>query len=207
MSAIPLHHVWQYTDVDRAFWHEHLEGWVPQRIIDAHTHVTDPALRVEPMTDEMRRQYWVNEVSEPIGAEDVARCTAIVFPGRQATQIAFGPPSLAFDIERANENLRRECLARGWHALSVCPPQWTAERVAEELRKPGVLGLKPYYALIGRDSTTRDAHLEASIFDFLPHHQLELLNHRRAWVTLHVPKADRLGPPATIAQIRQIRRQ
>ena len=71
----------------------------------------------------------------------------------------------------------------------------------------GVLGVKVYYALIGHDPTTRDKHLEAGIFDFLPHHQLELLDRRGAWVTLHVPKADRLAHPANIAEIRQIRRQ
>ncbi|NLW51671.1 MAG: amidohydrolase family protein [Candidatus Brocadiaceae bacterium] len=207
MAGIPLHHVWQYTDVDRAFWHEHLEGWVPERIIDAHTHVADPALRVEPVTDEMRRQYWVSEVNEPMCAEDAARCTGIVFPGRQVTQVAVGSPSLAFDIERANEALRRECLARGWHALTVCPPQWTAERVAEELKKPGVLGLKPYYTLIARDPTTRDAHLEASIFDFLPRHVLEAAEEAGAWITLHVPRAERLPHPDNLREIREIRRR
>lgn len=45
MEPIPLHYVWQYTDVDRAFWQEHLEGWLPSRIFDAHTHVIDPLLR------------------------------------------------------------------------------------------------------------------------------------------------------------------
>ena len=31
MTAEPLYHVWQYTDVDRRFWQEHLEDWVPRR--------------------------------------------------------------------------------------------------------------------------------------------------------------------------------
>ena len=36
---------------------------------------------------------------------------------------------------------------------------------------------------------------------------MELLNERRAWVTLHVPKADRLGHPDNIREIREIRRR
>ena len=60
---------------------------------------------------------------------------------------------------------------------------------------------------ISDDPTTRDKHLEASIFDFLPHHQLELLNQRHAWVTLHVPRAERLGHPANIAEIQELRRK
>ena len=92
-------------------------------------------------------------------------------------------------------------------SLAVTRPQWSAERLAQELDRPRVLGVKPYYSLIGHDPTSRDKYLEVSIFDFLPHHQLEVLNERRAWVTLHVPKADRLGHPRNIAEIREIRRR
>ena len=63
MNPVHLHHVWEYNDVDRAFWAEHLAGWLPRRIIDAHTHLADAALRVTPMTEQKRRQHWVNEVS------------------------------------------------------------------------------------------------------------------------------------------------
>ena len=85
-------------------------------------------------------------------------------------------------------------------------PQWSAERIARELDMPNTLGVKVYYAMISHDPLTRDRHLEASIFDFLPHHQLELLNRRRAWVTLHVPRAGRLGHPENLAEVRRIRR-
>ena len=30
MQPVPLYYVWDYTDVDRAFWAEHLEGWLPR---------------------------------------------------------------------------------------------------------------------------------------------------------------------------------
>ena len=33
-EPIHLHHVYDYTDVDRAFWTEHIEGWLPQRVAD-----------------------------------------------------------------------------------------------------------------------------------------------------------------------------
>ena len=207
MKPVPLHHVWDYRDVDRAFWQEHLEGWLPERITDAHMHVARPEHRLRPMTEEMRRQFWVNEVSEPIDAADAKRCMDTVFPGRKVHAIAMGAPSLAFDLETGNEYLHRESVARGWHALSVAPPTWSQERLAAELDKPGVIGIKPYYSLIGDDSRTRDRHLEAGIFDFLPHHALEVLNERRAWVTLHVPKAARLPHPQNIREIQEIRRR
>ena len=208
MKPIPLHHVWEYTDVDRRFWQEHLESWVPRRIFDAHTHVNEPEFRVEGMTEEKRRQYWVNEVAEPIGAADAQRCMELVFPGRDVSCLAFGHPSLEYDLKRSNAALQAACVRRGWYRLAVVGPDWTAEQVADELNLPNTLGVKVYYGLIpGQDPATRDKYLEASIFDFLPHHQLELLNDRGAWVTLHVPKADRLGHPANVAEIKEIRRR
>jgi uncharacterized protein len=207
MTNIPLHHVWHYTDVDRAFWWEHLEPWLPQRVFDAHTHVNEPRFQRELPTEAMRRQYWVNEVAEPIGAADAARCMATVLPGRDIGCLCFGTPMLDYDIEASNASLQAECVRRNWHRLAVVRPQWSAERVAQELDLPRVLGVKVYYALISDDPTTRDKHLEASIFDFLPHHQLELLNERRGWVTLHVPRAGRLGHPANVAEIKEIRRK
>ena len=208
MKPVPLYYVWQYTDVDRRFWEEHLEGWVPSRVFDAHTHVNEPELRVEEMTDEKRRQYWVNEVAEPIGADDAARCYRLVFPGREFSCLAFGHPSLDYDVRQGNARLQAACLERGWYRLAVVGPDWSADEVAAELELEKTLGVKVYYGLIpGQDPLTRDKYLEASIFDFLPHHQLELLDQRGAWVTLHVPKADRLGHPENIAEVMEIRRR
>jgi len=207
VNPVPLNHIWQYTDADRAFWDERLEGWLPRRIIDAHVHVDDPACLRETVTEEKRRQYWAAEVNEPMPADVAERCDAAVYPGREVSHVAMGMPDLAFDIETNNEYVRAECAKRGWHALAVLRPGWTAERVADELDKPGVIGLKPYYALIGHDPATRDKYIEASIFEFLPHHALEILNDRRAWVTLHVPKAGRLPHPDNIREVREIRRR
>ncbi|MBN1853516.1 MAG: amidohydrolase family protein [Pirellulales bacterium] len=208
MLPIPLHHVWQYTDVDRAFWDRHLDGWIPQRIFDIHTHINEPEYRLEPITDQKRRQYWVNEVSEPIGAADTERCQKIVYPNRQVSCLAFGHPSLDYDIDRSNARLGNECIRRAWYHLVVSKPDWSAERLTAELDMPKTLGVKPYYALIpGQDPNTRDKFLEASIFEFLPDHQLAVLNRRHACVMLHVPKAGRLAHPQNIAEIKQIRRE
>ena len=204
---IPLHFLWHYTDVDRAFWAEHLEGWLPRRILDAHTHVTDPRQRFAPMTEAMRRQYWVNEVFEPIDAPTAERCHQTVFPNREFSCVAFGVPDLDFDLDGGNAYLQAECPKRGWHSLAVVQPQWTQSKVAALLDAPGVIGVKPYYALVSQNRETRDAHLEASIFDFLPHPILEVVNDRRAWVTLHVPKAGRLGHPDNLREVREIRRR
>jgi uncharacterized protein len=207
MNAVPLHYVWRYDDRDRAFWRMHLEDWLPEKIFDAHLHIQEPEYRLRTMIPEKKRQYWVNELVESLGAEEAGRCFQTVFPQRDFGCLCFGFPDLDFDLEASNRRLQTECVRRGWHRLAVIRPDWSAERLAAELALPNVIGVKVYYALIGEDLLTRDKYLEASIFDFLPPHQLEVLDRCRAWVTLHVPKADRLGHPQNIAEIRQIRRE
>ena len=139
VNGFPLYHVWDYTPLDRAFWDEHLEGWVPRRLVDAHMHLSNPDCRLRPMTEERRRQFWVAEVTGPIRADEADRCQRLVYPGRELTCIALGSPYLDFDIEANNEYLRTECLRYGWHALPVIRPQWTAGVVSErpQSRVPG----------------------------------------------------------------------
>ena len=205
MAEIQLHHVHTFNDVDRAFWAEHLEEWVPHRILDSHVHIVHPRYQIETVTEQMRRSYWVNELVEMQDAQSASQCCDTVFPGREFSCVAFGFPSLGCEIEGANQYISEEAAARGWHALAVVRPTWVAEQVAWWLDQPAVIGVKPYHALIAYDPITRDRFSEASIFDFLPHHQLEVLDERGAWVTLHVPKADRLGHPENIREIQEIR--
>ena len=94
MSTTNLHHVWNYTERDRRFWDEHLDDWLPEKIIDAHMHVTRPGARHEPLTEEKRRQYWVNEVNEPMGAETAERCVSTIYPDRDVSCVVKGSPSL-----------------------------------------------------------------------------------------------------------------
>ena len=207
MKEIPLHHVFTYNDIDRVFWAEHLEDWVPRRIVDAHVHIVDPSYEIETITEEKRKDYWVNELSEMQSAETAERCYGIVYPGREVSCVGFANPSLGWEIEGSNEYVWTELPKRGWHSLAIVRPTWVAEQIAWLLDHPGVLGVKPYYALIGFDNNTRDRYVESSIFEFLPHHQLEVLDERKAWVTLHVPKRDRLGHPQNIREIQEIRKR
>lgn len=202
-----LYYVWSYNDVDRRFWIEYLADWLPADVFDAHVHIGSGDFRTVEMTDEMRKQYWVNELTEPITADETDRCDRLVYPDRRVRHLAFGWPSLEFDTEAQNDYVEAECNRRGWPWLTLLVPQWSPERLAAELDRPGCVGAKPYYAMLGHDPTSRDRYIEAGIFEFLPREHLEVLNARGAWVTLHVPKADRLGHPDNIAEIRELRRR
>ncbi|MCF6286354.1 MAG: amidohydrolase [Candidatus Hydrogenedentes bacterium] len=207
MTETPIHHVYTYTDVDRAFWAEHLEDWVPRKIIDGHVHSAEPRFKIETITEEMKQDYWVNELSHGEDAPSLEESYGTVYPNREVSCVAFTVPNLSWEIEGANEFLMEDAAKRGWHTLAVVRPTWRAEQIAWWLDHPGCIGVKPYYALMGYDATTRDRYIEASIFDFLPHHQLEVLNDRGGWVTLHVPKAGRLAHPDNIREVQEIRKR
>jgi uncharacterized protein len=206
MTDIPLHHIFTYTGVDRRFWEQHFESWLPQRIFDAHIHIADPAFRIETVSEEMRRSCWVMEVDEMMTVETARHCFRTVFPGREISCLAFGYPMPGWDIESNNAYLWERMPALGHKCLAVVRPTWRGEQIEWLLSQPGVIGLKPYFAMIGYDRLSRDRHLECSIFDMLPRWQLEAADRLRAWVTLHVPKAARLGHPDNIREVRQIRR-
>jgi hypothetical protein len=207
MNEVHLHHVFTYDDRDREFWARHLEDWVPRRIIDAHVHFVDPALQIETVSEELRRSHWSIEVSEMQSAETLERCLGILYPGREVSCVGFGYPSLGWDIEGSNAHASAEATKRGWRALALVRPTWVAEQLDSILDLPGIIGVKPYYMLLGYDRTGRDKYIESSIFDFLPRHQLEVLDARGSWVTLHVPRQGRLGHPDNLREIREIRRR
>ena len=69
---------YEYREVDHRFWMENLEDWVPGSILDAHVHIVDPRLQIETITEEMKRDYWVNRIL--IGLS-LFVCTCILLKG------------------------------------------------------------------------------------------------------------------------------
>ncbi len=156
MLPVPLHHVWEYTDVDRAFWQRHLEDWVPGRIFDAHTHVNEPRFRlVEPHGGDAAAVLGQRSSANRSARPSAQRCYETVFP-------AASSPAWPSAIRASITTSRRATPAcgssarRGWSHLIVSRPDWPAERLEAELKASGALGVKPYYSLIpGQDPSTR----------------------------------------------------
>jgi len=148
-----------YNDVDQAFWEEHLQSWLPERIIDAHCHFVSPeGFEIETVTEEMARSYWVAEVCQMPTSTEVDHAIRVTFPHREVNCVAFGYPTLGFEIEGSNEYVRSESVARSWHSLATVRPTWVAEQVEWWLKKPGVIGVKPYYGLIGYSKDLRHSY-------------------------------------------------
>ena len=195
------HPYFELSDVDRRFCAERLEPYLPARIFDAHRHVTLPE-HEGPEPPAILPPKFPEEIAGPEAIEQARAGYAWLLPGREVEFLAFGSPRTRGLHEESNRYLSAGLAGTRSVALALSPPTWSADKLLEQLRLPGIIGIKPYERLM-----PDWAGGDVSTFDFLPHEHLELLDELGAWLTLHVPRAERLADPANIAEVLEIRRR
>jgi len=179
------------NDMDRRFYRERLQGFLPARIIDVHTHVWLRSFRQAPPTG--RAVTWPLRVAEQDPVEDLIETYRLLFPDKAVKPLMFSfVESHEDDFESANAYVSR-----------AASPQWSAERLEREIRQGGFLGAKIYLTLSPADIPVD----QIRIFDFLPHDQLEVLNEHGWIVMLHIPRSARLRDPVNLADMLEIERR
>ncbi len=189
-------------DVDRRFYQEKLKGFLPDKIIDIHTHVWLKAFRLAAPTG--RAVTWPLRVAAQGPIEELVETYRLMFPGKSVKPLIFSfVESHEDDFEAANAYTIQAASRHGFPALVFASPQWSGERLEQEIRRGDFIGAKVYLTL-------SPAHIPADeirIFDFLPHHQLEVLD-RHGWiVVLHIPRSARLRDPANLTDMLEIERR
>lgn len=195
------HPYFDYTEVDRRFFAGRLEDRLPARLFDAHRHVQLPE-HLDETREPFKRGAFPEEIAGPESVEQARLGYQVMFPGRQVEMLAFGSPATNCDCAANNAYVSEALAGSASAGLALVRPEWSRERLLSELRRPGIIGVKPYERLLAGFQGG-----DLSIFAFLPHAQLELLDDLGAWVTLHLPRARRLADPANIAEILEIRRR
>jgi hypothetical protein len=193
------HPYFEYTDVDRRFFEERLDPYLPERIFDAHRHVQLPE-HLDESEEPFKRGSFPEEIAGPESVEQARLAYEIMFPGREVEMLGFGSPQSNVLARANNEWVSEQFAGSGSAGLALNRPDWGPERILEALRRPAIIGLKPYERL-DREFEGGDA----SIFDFMPHHQLEVLDELGAWLTLHLPRAERLADRENIEEILELR--
>ena len=196
-----MHPRYELKDVDRRFWEERLEAWLPKRVVDAHRHISRPE-HVDPVTLGKSGTNWATEVGSEESLEEAAIGYAELFPGREVSYLAFGTPYPEGHTEEMNAYLSEGVRGTGSAALALVRPEWTPEQVLEQLRQPGILGLKPY---MGMWAGWQGG--DCSIFEYMTHEHLALLDELGGWLTLHIPRGERLADPANIKEILELRQR
>jgi len=192
----------QVREVDRTFYAEHLAGWLPPRIIDVHTHVWLKT-RTEPEPETPRGAQWPALVARDNSIEDLLRTYELLFPGHQVTPLIFGYPQRGANLEQVNAYVSQVARRQALPALLLSAPEETAEELERRVGAGGFLGLKPYLEFA-------PAHIAAddiTIFDFLPHHHLQVADAHGWIVMLHIPRRARLRDLLNLAHMVEIERR
>ncbi|NLO74883.1 MAG: amidohydrolase family protein [candidate division WS1 bacterium] len=196
-----MHPRYELNEVDRRFFAERLEPHLPSRILDAHRHIC-LSEQLDPLPPEKRRTSWASEVGGVETLEEATLGYRELFPGRAVSFLAFGSPHREGHSEEMNAYLSEGLRGTDNAALAVVRPEWSGDELLEELRRPGLLGLKPY-----QDMWEGFTGEDCSVFDFLSHDHLRLLDELGGWLTLHLPRRERLADPQNLAEVLEIRQR
>jgi len=198
---------------DRKIYEEQIRDFLPDKIIDIHTHIwlksLQPPLqaRFNPMFpglgpgEVLRQVTWPARVAEDNSVEDLQETYRLMFPGKEVTPLIFTSPRR--DTVKALNAYVHDCAARtGYPALYYSMPEESGDELEARIREGGFLGIKSYLSF----SPGYLPEKEIRIFDFFPRDQLKKMDEMGAIVMLHIPRDGRLRDPVNLNQILEIKR-
>ena len=193
--------LFEVKEVDREFYEKRLQHWLPDKIIDIHTHVwlknfnkrKDPGAK-------SRTVSWPSMVADQNPVEHLAETYKLMFPGKSVTPLMFTSLVSENKLDEANDYVARASLENKFPALIFSHPRWDGNELLRRIRKGGFLGAKSYLSLAPPYLPAK----EIRIFDFFPRHQLEVLNKHGMLMMLHIPRDGRLRDPVNLGQMLEI---
>lgn len=191
--------LFQITDYDRHIWETELKDWLPDKIIDVHTHVWLNSLKDTPKNEAQHFTVsWPSLVAPDNSIEDLQETYELMFPGKKVKSLMFtsGGASAA-----NNQYVSQSSVKSGFPALYYSHPEETAEQIRSKIISGGFLGLKSYLDFAPKYIPDD----EIRILDFFPPHQLELMNELGGIVMCHIPRSTRLKDPMNYEQIALIK--
>ncbi|WP_066683245.1 amidohydrolase family protein [Christensenella intestinihominis] len=196
--------LFEVTDLDRNIYDEKLRDFLPEQIIDIHTHVYLRKFKKEKNPAVQTRVVaWPEMVARDNSIEDLMESYGLMFPGKDVKALIFSNLSHGDDGAAANRYVSESSQKSGYPALYFSYPFQSAEEIEREIISGGFLGLKSYLSL----SPEYIPEAEIRIFDFFPPHQLDVLD-RHGWIMmLHIPRNGRLKDPVNIEQILEIKQK
>lgn len=195
--------LFEVKEVDREFYDKRIRDFLPGNIIDFHTHVWLDKFRCEKGKASSRTVKWPSKVAKDNSIEDHLETYRLMFPDKKVTPLVFSNVRPGDDIDGANQYVKDCAKKHGLPSLIFSMPEWSGEELERRIIDGGFLGSKAYLTFAPQYIPTG----EIRIFDFFPHHQLEVLN-EHGWIAiLHIPRNGRLKDPVNLAQIMEIERR
>ena len=192
--------LFEKTVYDEKFYNERLKDFLPDTFIDVHTHVFLDRF-IKPHTEINKRIVsWTTLVAKDNSIEDLFETYRIMFPDKTVRPDIFSSPDLYIDFDAANKYIEDNAKKYRLPYLLLIHPKWSAEKLERQLTDGGFYGVKVFLSY----SPAYIPGSEIRIFDFMPHHQLEVLNKLGAVLMLHIPRPLRLRDPVNLAQLIEI---
>jgi len=191
--------VFDVKNVDKEYYSQHLEDFIPNKIIDVHTHVY-----LDNFQSNQRGKHnvsWPSLVATENPIEDLLGTYQLMFPGKTVIPLIFANLTSKHDSFDEGNRYIYDC-AEKHHlpSLYFARPDEPASVIEIKMTKENFLGVKVYLSLADEKIPIN----EITIFDYLPHHQLEVLNHHHGIVMLHIPRPGRLKDPMNLKQMIEI---
>ena len=188
-----------YTEQDKQFYKEYLKSRMPEQIFDFHIHLNLPE-HVPEISEERIHSDWAFESGLLLPVETAKAYAGRMFPDSLYKMAGFPWPIKEADLTANNEYLKEE--RKKGNALpfmAVAP--WHEESYIEE-QLPYFAGFKPYPDLVAGEKGA-----DISIFSFMPHWQLRILDRQKKTVVLHLPRKGRIADKDNIRELLELRQQ
>ena len=179
--------VFYRSDLDREIWEKELEGFVPGKVFDAHTHLWSEANAL-PKTEP-------SSLRHPVSAADIVSWSRTIFPGRELGFMLMGSPvrGMNFAADRAWCVAEAASVPNSVCAVIVSPELDPAVLDAEASRG-GFKALKPY-RLFAEDPN------DGPIRQFLPEPLIEVADHHKLMVVMHLSCLKCAADPRNLADL------
>ncbi len=190
--------------VDKQFYESQIRNFLPRKIVDIHTHIWLDEFISKSAARNERVVSWPSAMAKENSVENLVSIYSQLFPDKQVTPLVFSNiTSLQDDIDNANAYVSKSAEKYKFPALIFSSPQWTATELEKRVVAGNFIGAKVYLSLAPQHIPPN----EIKIYDFLPQHQLEVLNQHGWIVMLHIPRSGRLKDPVNLVQMLEIERR
>ena len=186
----------EYRACDRALYEKELKNFLPDRMFDAHVHISTAGLPA--YGSHNGGSTWTDYLCKEMGVREFLDMNKVMFPEQKTEALIFGMCLTAIDETNAYviENNRDY----GFPMLYRSDYAQDPDQLEANVKAGGFIGLKPYLS----NCPPYIPAAEVRIFDFLPPAHLEVADKNGWIIMLHIPRNKRLGDPVNIAQIMEI---
>lgn len=195
--------LFEVKKTDRDFYETKIKDFLPPELIDIHTHVwRKEFIKVDPYNP-VRAVTWPSLVAADNPIEDHLKTYELMFPDKKVTPMIFSTCNNGLIFDVANKYIADCSEKYNLPSLLLSTPEWDAEEFERKIQSENFLGAKVYLNF----SPSYIPESEIRIFDFIPPHQLKVLDKLSKILMLHIPRHKRLRDPVNLAQMLEIEKK